>query len=83
MLLRVVDLLQVRGEITAKVDAIWDTIWGRHLMVIEQLTYLLFIKRLDEVHMPTEGKSARTGQPVLKPTLRAIADGEPAPDVFP
>ena len=32
------------------------------MSVIEQLTYLLFIKRLDELHTLKEAKAARTGQ---------------------
>jgi type I restriction enzyme M protein len=36
------------------VDRIWDTLWSggisNPLTIIEQLTYLLFIKRLDELH---------------------------------
>ena len=44
----------IRGEIKSKVDAIWDTMWSggisNLLIVVEQLTYLLFIKRLDELH---------------------------------
>ncbi len=45
----------IRGEIKSKVDAIWDTMWSgggisNPLIVVEQLTYLLFIKRLDKLH---------------------------------
>jgi hypothetical protein len=43
----------ITGELKSKVDAIWDTMWSggvsNPLSVIEQLTYLLFIKRLDEL----------------------------------
>ncbi len=41
----------IAGELKFKVDRIWDTMWAggiaNPLSVIEQLTYLLFIKRLD------------------------------------
>ena len=41
----------ITGELKSKVDRIWDTMWSggisNPLSVIEQLTYLLFIKRLD------------------------------------
>jgi len=44
----------ITGEIKSKVDAICDTMWSggisNPLIVVEQLTYLLFIKRLDELH---------------------------------
>lgn len=58
----------ITGELKAKVDNIWNTMWSggisNPLSVIEQLTYLLFIKRLDEVHTLKESKAARTGKPI-------------------
>ena len=43
----------ITGELTSKVDRLWDTMWSggisNPLTVIEQLTYLLFIGRLDEL----------------------------------
>ena len=41
------------------------------LSVIEQLTYLLFIKRLDELHTREEHRAARTGHPIAKPLFTA------------
>ena len=59
------------GELKSKVDRIWDTMWSggisNPLSVIEQLTYLLFIKRLDELHTREEHKAARTGRPIPRP----------------
>jgi type I restriction enzyme M protein len=56
------------GDIRNQVDRIWDTFWtgeiSNPLEVIEQLTYLLFIKRLDEVQTLAENKANRTGQKV-------------------
>ena len=44
----------ITGELKSKIDSIWVTIWSggiaNPLSVMEQLTYLLFIKRLDELH---------------------------------
>jgi type I restriction enzyme M protein len=61
----------ITGEIRSKVDRIWDTMWSggisNPLSVIEQLTYLLFIKRLDELHTLRERKAARTGTPIEDP----------------
>ena len=58
----------VTGELKSKVDRIWDTMWSggisNPLSVIEQLTYLLFIKRLDELHTLKEAKAARTGRSI-------------------
>jgi len=45
----------------------WSGGISNPLSVIEQLTYLLFIKRLDELHTLRERKAARTGQPIEKP----------------
>ncbi len=61
----------ITGELKSRVDRIWDTMWSggisNPLSVIEQLTYLLFIKRLDELHTLRERKAARTGRPVHEP----------------
>ncbi len=61
----------ITGELKSKIDRIWETIWGggisNPLSVIEQLTYLLFIKRLDELHTLEERKAARTGKPIENP----------------
>lgn len=58
-------------EFRPKVDRIWDTMWSggisNPLSVIEQLTYLLFIKRLDELQNLMEKKAARSGKPIEKP----------------
>ena len=64
----------ITGELKSKVDRIWDTMWSggisNPLSVIEQLTYLLFIKRLDELHTLRERKAARTGSPTEEPIFR-------------
>jgi type I restriction enzyme M protein len=61
----------ITGEIKSKVDSIWNTMWAggvaNPLSVIEQLTYLLFIKRLDELHTLRENKANRTRQPIEDP----------------
>ena len=53
----------ITGELKSKVDKIWDTMWSggisNPISVVEQLTYLLFIKRLDELHTLKERKAAR------------------------
>ena len=68
----------ITGELKSKVDRIWDTMWSggisNPLSVIEQLTYLLFIKRLDELHTREEHKAARTGHPIAKPLFTARQD---------
>src|SRR3954466_11685811 len=51
------------GELRNQIDRIWDAFWAggiaNPLEVIEQITYLLFIKRLDDLHTVEEAKAAR------------------------
>jgi len=62
------DRTMITGDLKSRVDRIWDTMWSggiaNPLTVIAQLTYLLFIKRLDELHTLAEQKANRTGKPV-------------------
>ena len=68
----------ITGELKSRVDKIWDTMWSggisNPLSVIEQLTYLLFIKRLDELHTLKERKAARTGTPIEEPIFATDQD---------
>ena len=56
------------GELKSKVDRVWDAFWSggisNPLEVMEQLTYLLFIRRLDDLHTAAENKANRLGQPI-------------------
>ncbi len=51
------------GTIRSQVDALWNAFWtggiSNPLEVIEQITYLLFLKRLDDLHTLEENKAAR------------------------
>ena len=44
----------ITGEIKNQIDRIWDAFWSggisNPLEVIEQITYLLFLRRLDDLH---------------------------------
>ena len=53
----------------------WSGGISNPLSVIEQLTYLLFIKRLDELHTLKERKAARTGTPIQEPVFGVDQDG--------
>ena len=68
----------ITGALKSKIDSIWDTMWSggisNPLSVIEQLTYLLFIKRLDELHTLKEHKAAHTGTPIEEPVFTADQD---------
>src|SRR5438067_915051 len=67
------------GDIRAQVDRIWDTFWSggiaNPLEVIEQITYLLFIKRLDDLQRNAERAAAMTGTPIER---RIFPDGADA-----
>jgi type I restriction enzyme M protein len=61
----------ITGELKSQVDAIWNNFWSNGmanpLEVMEQLTYLLFLKRLDELHTLREKKAVRLGKPIEEP----------------
>jgi type I restriction enzyme M protein len=58
------------GEIRSQIDAIWNAFWSggisNPLEVIEQITYLLFIRRLDELQMNAESEAATLGTPIKR-----------------
>jgi hypothetical protein len=58
----------ITGEIKNQIDRIWDAFWSggisNPLEVIEQITYLLFLRRLDDLHTLEENKAARLQQPM-------------------
>ncbi len=58
----------VKGELKAQVDKVWNAFWSggiaNPLEVIEQITYLLFIKRLDDLHTLAENKANTLGKPI-------------------
>ena len=58
----------ITGELKSRIDAVWNDFWSggisNPLEVMEQLTYLLFIKALDERQTLAENKANRTGQPI-------------------
>ena len=58
----------ITGELKSQVDKIWESFWtggvSNPLTVIEQFTYLLFIRRLDETQLLEEKKAAMIKKPV-------------------
>jgi type I restriction enzyme M protein len=56
------------GTIRNQIDQIWNAFWAggiaNPLEVIEQITYLLFIRRLDELQTAEELKVERTKKPI-------------------
>lgn len=58
------------GELRSQVDAIWNAFWSggisNPMEVLEQITYLLFIRRLDDAHTLEESKALVLGKPMTK-----------------
>jgi type I restriction enzyme M protein len=65
----------VTGDIKSKVDRLWDAFWSggisNPLEVIEQITYLLFVRRLDDLHTLAENRANRLKRPIEKPIFPA------------
>jgi type I restriction enzyme M protein len=61
----------ITGELKQQVDGVWNAFWSggisNPLDVIEQITYLIFIRRLDDLQTAKENKANRTHQPVENP----------------
>lgn len=61
----------ITGELKTKVDGIWDIFWSNGvsnpLTVIEQLTYLMFIKILDDNETRREKNAELLGESVANP----------------
>jgi type I restriction enzyme M protein len=73
----------ITGEIRSKVDALWNAFWtggiSNPLEVIEQITYLLFLKRLDDLHTLEENKAARLKRPLDRRIFPEGADPKKRP----
>jgi type I restriction enzyme M protein len=73
----------ITGEIKSQVDKVWNAFWtggiSNPLEVIEQITYLLFLKRLDENQTRAENKANRTGKPVENPVFPTGLDEKGRP----
>src|SRR3954470_18111363 len=71
------------GEIRSQIDSIWNDFWSggvsNPLSVIEQITYLLFIKRLDELQSVDEMRARTLNEPLERRIFPEGADprGEP------
>lgn len=76
----------ITGTIKNQIDQIWNAFWtggiANPLEVIEQITYLLFLKRLDDLHTLRERRIPRRhGRPSMlfnsasaQRSIRRVAD---------
>ena len=71
------------GTIRSQIDQIWNAFWAggisNPIEVIEQITYLLFIRRLDELHTAEELKATRTKKPMERRIFPAGKDDKKRP----
>ena len=65
----------ITGELRSKIDRVWEAFWtgglSNPLLVIEQMTYLLFRWRLDELQTQKESKANMLGGPIESPIYQA------------
>lgn len=71
----------ITGELRSKIDKIWDTIWTGGIAspstVLEQITYLMFMKILDDNESKREGNASALG---LTYKSKVFKDGEYSPN---
>ena len=61
----------ITGQLKSDIDRIWNAFWSggvsNPLSVIEQITYLLFARRLDEIHTAREKQANLLKKPINDP----------------
>jgi type I restriction enzyme M protein len=77
----------VTGELKSQIDKVWNAFWtggiANPVEVIEQITYLLFIRRLDDLHTLAENKANRLGTAIESPVFpEGIDDSGRTPRSF-
>lgn len=64
----------ITGEIKTRIDQIWDTFWTggitNSLTILEQMTYLFFMKMLDDAQLKREATAGLFGGQLDNPTFR-------------
>lgn len=68
----------ITGELKGKIDRVWEAFWtgglSNPLTVIEQMTYLLFLRRLDELQTTKEKQANLLGTDVKDPIFDVSND---------
>lgn len=63
----------ITGHIKNQIDQIWDTFWtggiSNSIDILEQMTYLFFMKLLDDKQLNQEATATIIGQKVSNPTF--------------
>ncbi len=77
------DLRVLTGDIKNQIDRVWDAFWSggisNPLEVMEQITYLLFIKRLDELQTLEENRANTTKKPIERRIFPEGSDSRGTP----
>ena len=64
----------ITGDIKNRIDSIWDTYWvggiTNPMSVLEQMTYLFFMKMLDDAQLKKEAEANILGVTVPNPTFK-------------
>ena len=64
----------ITGEIKNRIDSIWDVFWTggitNSISVLEQMTYLFFMKMLDDAQRTKEANANAMGVKVKEPTFK-------------
>ena len=64
----------ITGEIKNRIDAIWDTYWvggiTNPMSVLEQMTYLFFMKMIDDAQLKKEAEANILGVNITNPTFK-------------
>ena len=72
-------MLQNNPELKSKIDQLWNKFWSggisNPLTAIEQITYLLFMKRLDELD---QKRLSRIGGRAIILAVQAVCPGSAA-----
>jgi type I restriction enzyme M protein len=70
----------LNSELRGQVDKVWNEFWSggmsNPLEIIEQITYLLFLKRLDDLQTLEDNKSIRLKKPVERKIFPAGKDNK-------
>lgn len=64
----------ITGEIKNRIDSIWDTFWTggitNSITILEQMTYLFFMKMLDDAQRTKEANANAWGVEIKDPTFK-------------
>lgn len=73
----------ITGEIKNRIDSIWDVFWTggitNSITILEQMTYLFFMKMLDDAQRTKEANANAFGVAVKDPPSRRECGTIPRP----